>query len=612
MKHKRNLKLYSHRVLAYFSAFAMLLPLLTYSAQAEGDEGLTSGDITAQVVNGQVPIFKWTAIHDPKEIPAGTHYIMALTELDTVWHNSDGFSHSSREWQYYTDTDRSFIGNRKYSSTGHQGDVFYTVGSYNPIVICYTPMAGTDEKFGYSENKYWDPWNNGPSVTVWTTKETKNSNGNIVTSLTPLIRSDEYWGNLYDVKSFFNTYYKSQFDEYNRMINQTTDPYVKEVYQGAKERIEYLSLQIENFAQKIANGESPLAKYDSFVSHYAIGMNEYNQKGNFDFTHEVTGDNPSLRIDTDDDSNYYRMIWGEGEGHWNTRAHFNLWLGEPTMFSTLTHSYEIGSGNTLSLNAEEGFDGVYIPREVTLTVKPGGTLSINETVYNDGTIINDGGTVIIQKNGRVSNLATDGKNEIIVRNGDFIIMPGGALYTNSNYAMVMGNSRLINFGTFIMGGNLMLYSSFIENRRGGVIAGNLRFGNNTRYRRTFTDGSGWVDFDIETGEVLGYSGQSAVISSIQSKPYTVQYGLPKEKKDWTPYFAGVDLSNLRDYGSLPSNMVWYDGASKIYLYDIKNYNCIESDTDSYMRYLKNEDTVFIKLADKTALENKINDLVSGT
>ena len=589
------------RALAFVCAVVMLLPLLTIPAGAE----LDSGDVTAECLNGQVTIFKWTAIHDTKEIPAGTHYIMPLTEMNTVWHNSTGSERSDKwGWQWDTDPDRSFIGNRKYSTQGHEGDVFYTVGSHNAPVICYTPMKGDDVYFGKNlENKYWDSLNNGPMCTFWTTED-KVVDGKTVTTLTALRLSDSWWGTLEDSAYWGNRYHGYADDAKKAAETAATEEARKDFLANEKywrDIAEGFQVRIENFAQKVAlqrsGGESPLAKYDGAGPyHYAIGKVHYVDNGWFDITREETGKNNTLRIETNPkNTEYYQKIWGEFEAPWETRCKFNLWLGEPTAYSTLTKDFTVQSGMTLNLNAAEGFDGVYIPAGITLTVNPGGTLAINETVYNDGTIINNGGTVIIQSEGRLSNLAVDGKNEIIMKNGDFIIMPGGALYTNADCAMTLGNSRLINFGTIAMGGNMFLYSSFLENRESGVIVGNMRFGREierVRFKK-WDDYSQevYADFDYNTREYLGgsiaewevavYYTLDALDSGLFNKELLLgTESWPEEIKDWTPYFADLDLKVLRGEkkGNIPMVNFNKDTPSKIYIYDTEKhysqYGCI--------------------------------------
>ena len=207
-------------------------------------------------------------------------------------------------------------------------------------------------------------------------------------------------------------------------------------------------------------------------------------------------------------------IWCDQESDNGDRCWFNVWYGDPTVYSELKQSYTISNGQTLTLDSEAtAYRGIYIPPTATLTVQKGGTLAINETVFNDGTIVCDGGTVIIQDAGMLAPLGDDGtlsynrngKNKIVVQNGGtVIIMDGGRLYTTQAYPMTLINSRLINFGDYVMGGDVELYSSFVENRKGGRILCGFNYeGSRDDLRATFQDA--YITYSSCTNMSSGYS-----------------------------------------------------------------------------------------------------------
>lgn len=660
MKNKTKLKKYGRRALTLLSSLAMMLPLLTVPVQA-----LSSANITAKVRNGQVPIFKWEAMTSPRDLPKGATYVLALTENNQVWRNASGVELPTRSaadvggFGFNTYDGSNTMDGREFNDIGHPQDVFYTVGDgLNPLVLSYTGD--------------WDSTNCGPKVSVWATRDDKitvNGLQKINTTLYAMTENSDY--NLVDtIKEYRNA--KAGRDYFNTML--TLHPGDKDYIKWRDEdqaRMAKYGIEVVDFVQAVSNqqngiGENPLKDVHSKVSKFTLCLRDTSSgkensgiSGNFVFTDEVTWNNPSLRVGTteagyDSDDAEWNKVWCERESSWSGRGHFNLWKGTATMYSALTQSYEIGAGQTLTLNAEEGFDGVYIPLSVKLVVQPGGTLAINESVYNDGTIINNGGTVIIQSKGSVTNLGTDGKNEILVKNGDLIIMPGGALYTNPDYPMVMANSRLINFGYFIMGGDLMLYSSFLENREGGVIAGNLRFGDRSRDRFYQTDWDSnkkvyvrnwnkWVDMDRNTHEIIQKSGswtydiewgeddaeysEMVYESGRRNKYLERDEKLLIEKKNWNAYFSDtkdMQLERLKTNG-VPNHMENFSGEagmnSQIYVFDTQEhfntYGCITEYEGSYKAHINlskdnlNGNDVNEIFYDKDTLNSKINGILNG-
>lgn len=643
MKNKMKLKRYGRRALALLSCFAMVLPLALTPVSA--DE-LKSQDITRKVVNGQVAIYRWEAIHDLNEFSKGMHYILPILVGDRLFIGSSTTSINSDDgtsWgvQTYPVSQFSWLGGRKFNYDGHPGDVFYTVGDdINPIVIS-------------REDDSWDSTNHGPMVKVWISDTyqvddvIKDADGNFrkvnETQLFPLTRDVDKYGSLADAKQKYDSA-KQNYEQWAKIAEKkTADPNEGHSWDDIYVGLGWFSGQMnkwgpkfKNFAQAIAAqrskdapGPNLLAWAD--VSKWCLcyyngddGDDEDRVRGQFSLTYEWTGPNPSIRYRPD---NYNAYVLGEDESLWDWRIRMNMWDGVPTMYSTLTQSYNICDGQTLSLNAEEGFNGVYIPKAMKLVVQPGGTLSISENVYNDGTIINNGGTVVVQAGGSLVNLAADGRNEITVNNGDFIIMPetkvgdttypAGRVYINSNYPMTMINSRLINFGYLILGGNLNLYSSFIENRKGGVIAGNMRFGDTSldRFFQTYWDSTQkkyvrntgcWLEIDNQTKIVLNKSswwsyGNYTYDDMVSEANYRNSYlerdgSLPREKKDWTPYFQDTDLSVLQSSTfKVPKNMVNFKNStdynlrSKVYVYDSQNhyntYGCITVEDGSYVHNL---------------------------
>lgn len=408
MKHS-NGKKWIKRAASLLLGGAMLLPML-----CTGAEAVDSGDVTANVVNGQVAIVKWVPIISASDFPEGDNYITVLTNKGWTIHGDDILIDGPDDGQLVTSgnyTPYSYSGNGRKST-----DIFYTVGTMG------APMF---------RRQGWDGDNKGYEHSIF-------------------LAQDEY-------------------------------PYCPTV--GLKRDDDELDNESWVSASKIEDGIKKycgdknafnLAQYNSPVAYWTVAnyeKNSSNYPGKFCiFKNWSNSRDPGWQ--NYDNGN----IWCDQEGDWEDLAAFNMWAGKPTMYSTLTQSYTVSDGQTLNLNAEEGFSGVYVPKNVTLTVNKGGTLSVNETMFNDGTIINNGGTVIIQSKGRISPMASDGLNKIVVMNGGaLIIMEGGALYTPEDTPMILAQSRLINFGTYVMGGNLYLYSSFVENRKGGTIMADLNF-----------------------------------------------------------------------------------------------------------------------------------------
>ena len=390
----------------------------------------TSADVLLKDSMGQIAILRWDYIATPGEWPNGEYYVALLTEKNTT----------TTGLRYDGSTHLPFRANnwipRTYGKGNHipNGDYFYTVGTNGAAMVYY-------DRDGSSQYDHWDDDNHCPRLALWWC----DINGRPQCA----IGRDSDW----DVCNQWSVENNPEYDDY---------------------------------LKKYIAGVAPtLESQDDHVSWWSVPNPDKNASNRcFCFIHNKSHDrDPAMRIANSG------TVYCEKEKDWSDRCYFNIWRGTPTLYSTMKRDYWIQKGQTLNFNAEtESVAGMYLSRNTTLVVEKGGTLCLNEKVFNDGTIIVDGGTLVIQEKGRLAPLTRDGKNEIkVINNGVLIIMKGGALYTTNEYPMILSESRLINFGTYAMGGNLYLYSSFVENREGGVIAADMNLAVDAR--PAFGDGT---------------------------------------------------------------------------------------------------------------------------
>lgn len=408
MKHWNEIKLkkWSRRVLALVCALGSVLTMSICPTLAAD----SSADVLSECVNGVIVLFKWDPIIDAYDFPDGEYYVAMLSEKNTTWTGVswDGSSHLPLRSNDWIPYTCNY-----YSRTAN--DIFYSVGTHGSPMIFY-------DAAGRTGCKNWDGDNHCPRLALWTC----DVNGR---PLGAVGRNGDW-------------HLRYQPDYRN---NAALDDYLNNYLAGTAPTLESMDGSTVWWS----------------ASHPHHDHDEYTC---FCFIHNISGRDPSMRIASSG------TVYSEREKDWGDRCYFNLWKGTPTQYSVLTKSYTISDNQTLNLNAEEeNYAGVYIPKGVTLTVEKGGTLSINEKVFNDGKIINNGGTIVIQSQGRIGPFANDGKNYILVKNnGVLITMPGSRLYTREQ--LIFSESRLINFGTCVLGSNVGLFSSFVENREGGVLA----------------------------------------------------------------------------------------------------------------------------------------------
>ena len=412
-KIKRSIK----RSVVLLFCLGIMLPLMHQDATA-----FDAAEVVSKIERGILYLFKWTPLLDGDNARSGSNYVTMLNEKGKTIRGTDQVHSGPDEAQIYVH------GNYTPYSFGRRSssDVFYTLGSMGAPIICRKGDDGDNN--GY-EHAYWLADEEYPYAPRQAIK--RNGGGDwdefanyYAMDLTGDSRYDKWIDDFCDGKSGYNYNYSS-ID-----VNQYDAP-------------SYFTLSNVSDIGKFMIFKNISNKRDPAWQCYDNGR-----------------------------------IWCDQESDNSDRCYFNIWYGDPVKYSTLTQSYAIGNGQTLTLDSEaESYRGIYIPPTATLKVEKGGTLAINETVFNDGTILCDGGTVIIQGNGSLSPMSRDdsdynkcGKNKIIIQNGGaLIVMPGGKLYTTSAHPMVLINSRMINFGSYLMGGNLELYASTIENRESGKV-----------------------------------------------------------------------------------------------------------------------------------------------
>lgn len=446
MKHwsKNRVKRFAGRALALIFCLATLLPLAIHDASA-----FDSAEVISQVKRGTLYLFKWTPLMDGDKARSGPNYVTLLNEKNKTIRGTNQVISGPDEAQIEVHSNYTPFSYGDRSS----GDVFYTLGSMGAPIINRERDDGDNN--GY-EHSYWLADEDYP----YAPRQAISRNG------------DGDWD------EFADYYFKDLTG--NSAYNTWIDDYLYD-----QDMLANMSEEQMLAYQRKAS----LSAYSSDVSFFTLC--KANSKGKF-----MIFKNISNKYDPGWQCYKNGRIWCDQEGDSEDLCWFNVWYGNPTVYSMLQQSYVIRDGQTLTFDSEyESYRGIYIPPTVTLKVEKGGTLAINETVYNDGTILCDGGTVIIQSKGSLSPLSSDdsgtyntkGKNKIIVQNGgNLIIMPEGKLYTTIAYPMTLIESRLINFGNYVMGGDLEVYSSFVENRQGGkIVCGYNYQGNRDDLRACF-------------------------------------------------------------------------------------------------------------------------------
>ena len=444
MKHwnKDNFKRLVKRGAAALLCAAAILPLTTTRSEA-----VDAAEIVSKIdMSGLIYIFKWTPLLDGDKARSGTNYATMLNEKNMVIRGPDRMFSGPDCAQIYVNSNYTPF-NYGYRSAG---DVFYTIGSMGaPIIHCVnddTDNNGFQHSYWFADSEY--PY--APRNAV-----SRNGSG--------------------DWDEFAEYYFKSLTGN---------SAYAHWIDDFCSARSGYTV----NFSK------IDLGQYNEAVSFFTLGS-AHNDPGGYPGKFVIF---KNISHDRDPAWQCYAngRIWCDQESDEGDRCWFNIWYGDPTVYSVLKQSYEISDGQTLTLDSTAtSYRGIYIPPTATLKVNKGGTLAINECVYNDGTILCDGGTVIIQNSGMLAplsddgkgNYSTNGKNKIVVQNGGtIIIMDGGKLYTTKAYPMTLINSRLINFGGYVLGGDLELYSSFVENRKGGkIVCGYNYEGSRQDLRATF-------------------------------------------------------------------------------------------------------------------------------
>ena len=449
------------RTAALVCMLAVLCPMMVQSVG-----GVESADVLTQAVDGTVLLFKWRSIYSISEILSGEHYVAMLSEDNTSFGESNGSAYSWTGGEYLHCRD-PWLHNMGFNFSEWNfpnGQICYSVGSMGSPIMWYNGTTKDDDNIDCPEvsmvfcNKDGDP------------KYAINRGGGYHFSGCALGNSDGAY-NDYARKTVTNTRTKN-LEKFCNDNNWWSVCY-----------------------------PSKNSSRDCFVFFKNLSMKR----------------DPGWKIDDDND------LYSEQDKDWDDYCYFNLFIGEPTMYSTLTRDYPIEDNQTLNLNAEEESNaGVYIPKGITLTVQKGGTLCINETCYNDGTIICDGGTIVIQEKGKLCPFASDGLNKIIVKNNGVLInMPGGRVYTTADQPIEFAESRLINFGTFVTGGNLYLYTSFAENREGGNMLIGYEY-DDKRNRPNFASAN---LNGAAQGSIDGMSERAAKIVSYDTKNHYVSYGV---------------------------------------------------------------------------------------
>lgn len=511
----------ARRLLALLCALAMLWPMCLQVVMAEGITGGTttdtpatepeedsdlknsSADILAEVVDGTVVLFKWVSKINTNEILPGEHYVAFLTEknssisYDTTWNGGEKLPCNGKWIPYpmFKYNKENFARNR----------VFYSCGSMGSTIMWWDGSSkdGDNGNCPRVSLIYCDK-NGNPKATI------DRNNGHHLTA---------GWISAPKVVS-------------TAALSGTATESGTSGTSGTSEANAY-----EDYARKLATGTNKinLEEYAKNGNWWSCTYPEHDSKYDcFCFIKNISGSDPAMRIEGGNNG----YIYSEREKDWSDRMYTHLFIGTPTVYSTLTRNYTIVDNQTLNLNAEsESNKGVYIPRGITLTVQKGGTLCINETCYNDGTIVVDGGTLVIQEEGCLSPFAIDGMNKITVKNNGVVIVmkgksntQGGRLLISPDYPMVLSESRLINFGTVVVGGDLTLYSSFVENREGGKLLIGYEYGH-----RNTDNGNNGVEGNLAA----------------------------------MPAFADADLSQA-GAGTIESVTALDDGG-KIYYYDTKNH-----------------------------------------
>ena len=448
------------RTAALVCMLAVLCPMMVQSVG-----GVESVDVLSQAVDGTILLFKWRSIYSIGEIEAGEHYVALLSEKST----SIGYADGGSSWSggKYLQCRNPWLANMGFYFSEWNfphNQICYSVGSMGSPIMWWDGSSKDGSNIDCPQvsmvycNKDGDP------------KYAINRNGDYELSGGALNNGD------------------GAYNDYARKL--TTNTRTKDLGQFC---------------------------YDNNWWSVCYPSKDSGRDCFCFFKNLSAKRDPGWKIDGDKD------LWCEQDKDWEDYCYFNLFIGEPTLYSTLTRDYWVKDNSTLNLNAEEESNaGVYIPKGITLTVEKGGTLCINETCYNDGTIICDGGTIVIQEKGKLCPFASDGMNKIIVKNdGVLINMAGGRVYTTADYPIEFAESRLINFGTFVTGGNLYLYSSFAENREGG----NLLIGydyNDKKSRPNFAsadlNGAGW-------GSINGMSEKAGKIVTYDTQSHYVSYGV---------------------------------------------------------------------------------------
>lgn len=464
MKHwdKDKIKKYVKRTLVLLFCLGSMVPLMRYDAAA-----FDAQEVVEQLVKngsrGIIYIFKWVPLMNGDNALPGTHYVTMLNEKNKCIAGPDILTSGPDNAQLQVSsnyTPYSYTHNRQAT------DIFYTLGSKGAPII--HRVNDDDDNNGY-QHTYW-----------LANAETNGASG----------KATDY---MYAPTNAINRDGKGDWDEFS-------ERYGKSLVGNTKYK-DWFTEYMKGGGGG-ANDTAKSEKLEKYLQDQGIDLGQYNDDISFFTLCSVGGSdhhglfhifkNISHKRDPAWQCYGNGNIWCDQESDTDDRVWFNIWYGYPTAYSTLTQSYVIGSGQTLTLDSEtEGYRGIYLLPTVTLKVSKGATLSINETVYNDGTILVDGGTLIIQGNGSLSPMSDDsssnysknGKNKIIVQNGGVVIvMPGGKLYTTSRYPMTLINSRMINFGNYVLGGDLELYSSTVENRQDGKILCGWNYGSSANDR----------------------------------------------------------------------------------------------------------------------------------
>ena len=421
MKHwdKDRIKRIIKRAVTGLFSLGLVLVLIQNEAAA-----FDAQEVVEQLVKdgsrGIIYLFKWTPLLNGNDARQGENYVTMLNEKNKTISGTNLMKKGDDWAQLQVSENYTPYSYGKRSAT----DYFYTLGSMGAPII-YN-VKDDDDNNGY-EHTYW-------------------------------LADSEY---PYAPRQAINRDGGGDWDEFSRSYGVDLS--------GNGAYADWIRDFCDN---TIAEKELGLGQYNSKVSYFTLC--KVSDGGKFMIMKNIGGKrDPAWQCYGNGN------IWCDQEDDNGDRCWFNVWYGDPVAYSSLTQSYTIGGGQTLTLDSEtENYRGIYILPTVTLKVEKGGTLAINENVYNDGTILCDGGTVIIQGNGSLSPLSkdgtdsynTDGKNKIIIQNGGvLIIMPEGKLYTTPKYPMTLINSRLINFGNYVLGGDLELYCSTVENRQGGNI-----------------------------------------------------------------------------------------------------------------------------------------------